>query len=167
MSRDIKRLHPLLLPLYAEFSKQLALAGIAHIVTSTVRTLDEQAALYAQGRRNLVEVNVLRRAVGMYPLSAAENEYCVTWTMKSRHFPQPIDLSRSDYDPNGYSRAFDIALLRSGRRSAHWDLKVSVNGNDIPDYAEAGGIGELVGLDWGGRWRKPDHPHYQMARLPE
>jgi len=69
----------------------------------------------------------------------------VTWTHTSRH------TSRM---------AFDIAILKDGKPT--WDVKVSVNGNEVPDYLEAGQIGEEFGLTWGGRWKKPDYPHFEL-----
>ena len=68
----------------------------------------------------------------------------VTWTRNSRHTKRT---------------AFDIAILRDGKPT--WDSKVSLNDNDIPDYQEAGTIGEMVGLTWGGFWKTPDFPHFQ------
>ena len=70
----------------------------------------------------------------------------VTWTTKSRHTQRT---------------AFDIALCKNGK-SPHWDVKADVNDNDIPDYKEAGRIGESVGLTWGGMWSPPDYCHFQL-----
>lgn len=69
----------------------------------------------------------------------------VTWTRKSKHTQRT---------------AFDIAILNDGQPC--WDLKVSVNENDVGDYYEAGHIGEELGLEWGGRFRKPDYCHFQL-----
>lgn len=60
----------------------------------------------------------------------------VTWTRNSRH------TSRT---------AFDIAMVVNGAVS--WEEK---------HYQRAGEIGESVGLEWGGRWKKPDMPHFQL-----
>ena len=70
----------------------------------------------------------------------------VTWTLKSRH----ID-----------GEAFDIVICKAG--VPEWDVKVDVDEDGIPDYTEAGQIGESIGLVWGGRWRTPDFPHFQLA----
>lgn len=69
----------------------------------------------------------------------------VTWVKISRHTGRT---------------AFDIAILKDGKPT--WDLKVSVNGNDVPDYTEAGQIGESFGLTWGGRWNPPDYCHFEL-----
>ena len=72
----------------------------------------------------------------------------VTWTLHSRHTQRD---------------AFDIALLLENKPV--WDVKVDVDHDHIPDYQEAGEIGESVGLVWGGRWTKPDYPHFQFKEV--
>jgi len=69
----------------------------------------------------------------------------VTWTRKSKHIE---------------GRAFDIAILKDGKPV--WDLKADINDDHIPDYDQAGEIGESVGLRWGGRFKNPDRPHYEV-----
>ncbi len=71
----------------------------------------------------------------------------VTWTHKSLHIQR---------------KAFDIVILKDKKPT--WDLKVDVNDDQIPDYAEAGAIGERCGLEWGGSWtaKKKDYPHFQL-----
>lgn len=69
----------------------------------------------------------------------------VTWTRASKHTER---------------RAFDIAILNQGKPI--WDVKVDVNENDIPDYQEAGKIGESVRLVWGGRFKSPDYCHFEL-----
>jgi len=44
----------------------------------TERTFEQQAALYAQGRKSLAQVNHLRQVAGMYLISSAENRRIVT-----------------------------------------------------------------------------------------
>jgi hypothetical protein len=158
-SRDIKMLTPKMQDLYKKFAQEMARAGHQFIVTSTARTVKEQVALYAQGRQGLSEVNVLRKIVGMLPISDKENKRKVTWTLKSEHL---IDLD--DNDPsNDKSRAFDIVLC-TDPRTVYWDTKADVDKDGVPDYVEAGKIGEQVGLVWGGRWSNPDYPHFQQPK---
>ena len=104
---------------FAAFSAAMDKAGIPWICTYTRRTLEEQKALYAQGRTTPGKI--------------------VTWTMKSRHLD---------------GEAFDIVLLKDGK--ANWDTK-------DPDWTKAGEIGESVGLKWGGRFKTPDMPHFELA----
>jgi peptidoglycan L-alanyl-D-glutamate endopeptidase CwlK len=60
----------------------------------------------------------------------------VTWTKSSKHTER---------------KAFDIAILKNGKIS--WDNS---------DYLIAGEVGMTIGLDWGGSWKKPDMPHFQL-----
>lgn len=53
-------------------------AGIAYMVTSTLRTREEQLALFAQGRAQLEVVQALRKAARMRELHPSENKYTVT-----------------------------------------------------------------------------------------
>ena len=42
-----------------------------------------------------------------------------------------------------------------------------MNKNDIPDYEEAGKIGESVGLVWGCSWDKKDLCHFELNEEKE
>jgi peptidoglycan L-alanyl-D-glutamate endopeptidase CwlK len=130
-------------------------AGIPFIITSTARNVKEQIALYAQGRELLENVNILRARAGLAPISYQQNQSKVTWTLQSNHL---VDLD--DGNPNNdKSRAFDIAISPGGKPV--WELKVDANGDNKSDYEQAGLIGESVGLRWGGRFKKPDMPHFE------
>lgn len=67
------------------------------------------------------------------------------------------------YAPPGYSwhefgRAFDIGFLNERKRlvyaapSSHPDL-----------WDVMGMVGETLDLEWGGRWKHPDRPHFQYT----
>lgn len=71
----------------------------------------------------------------------------VTWTLRSKH----VD-----------GKAFDIVICKAG--IPQWDGKADVDVDGVPDYLEAGRIGESVGLVWGGRWRSPDFPHFELKQ---
>lgn len=116
--------------------------GINLLITSTLRTSDEQAAYYAQHRADLKSVNHLRQIAGLGPISAAENNYPVTKTLVSVH---------------QFGCAFDVAILKAG--TVIYDIKADVNKNQVPDYEEIGKIGESLGLRWGGRWG--DYVHFE------
>lgn len=62
----------------------------------------------------------------------------VTWTRNSRHTQRT---------------AFDIARLVNGKIS--WR---------VLDYKQAGKIGQEVGLIWGGSWKTPDMPHFELPK---
>jgi peptidoglycan L-alanyl-D-glutamate endopeptidase CwlK len=155
-SRKIEDGVPELQEKYHLFSVKMGTAGIPFMLTRVACFVNEQVALYSQGRQPLDVVNFLRRTAGLSPIPFTENCHNVTWTLASKHI---IDLDDGNPD-NDKARAFDIAILKYGMPV--WDLKVNVNKNDIPDYNEAGQIGESVGLKWGGRFPKPDRPHFQI-----
>ena len=89
----------------------------------------------------------------LYEIGRSKPGRKVTWTLHSRHTQRD---------------AFDIAVIKEGKPT--WDTKVSVNENDIPDYFEAGKIGQEVGLIWGGTFKNskgdplPDFPHFQNKK---
>lgn len=145
MSRQIKDLTPAMQEKAREFAGLMAEAAVAWMITRTRSTLEEQTALHAQGRLDLATVNRLRAAVKWMPIRESENAYTVTDTMKSKHL---------------IGEAFDFAIMLDGTPT--WNIKVSVNENDVPDYFEAGQIGEHLGLVWGGRFKKRDLPHFQL-----
>ncbi len=49
--------------------------------------------------------------------------------------------------------AFDVAPLNAAGKP-HWP-------NDLGLWERIGRHGESVGLSWGGRWTKPDRPHFE------
>jgi peptidoglycan L-alanyl-D-glutamate endopeptidase CwlK len=151
MSRMLTDLTPTLEAKARKFLVICADRNLPVHITCTARSIQEQEALYAQGRETLSKVNELRKAVGLWALTEEENRRPpVTWTLKSRHIV---------YSPNEKARAFDVAIVKD--KQFVWDLKVNVNDNDIPDWEEIGILGESCGLEWGGRWNRPDRPHFQ------
>lgn len=154
-SRKVTDLTPSMQTKFKAFAVKLLQANIPFILTCTARTVDEQVALYAQGRKLFFDVNELRHMAGLPPITAEQNKHKVTWTLKSKHL---IDLDDGNPD-NDKSRAFDIAITRDGKPV--WDTKIDVNHDQKSDYEQAGLIGESVGLRWGGRFKTPDMPHFE------
>ena len=69
---------------------------------------------------------------------------------------KPVTNARGGYSWHNFGRAFDIAFLvrtPEGRWRISWD-------EDLP-WEEVGKIGESIGLEWGGRWKFQDKPHFQ------
>jgi len=128
--------------------------GIHYVVTCTARALEEQQALYAQGRNPLPVVNRLRTNVKLPPLLEKDNDHCVTWTLDSKHITSKA---------RPLSEAFDIAILDKNCR-ATYDIKVDVAGDKVPDYLQLARLGAIVGLTPGAFWHNcsPDYPHYQV-----
>ena len=109
--------------------------GIGFFVTQTLRTVQEQEAYYAQGRRVLEIVNNLRDKAGLAPIIENGNKI-VTHTIHSKHLE---------------GKAFDIAMLLHGKVA--WSNYL---------FDKAGPVGESGGLEWGGRWARKDRPHFQL-----
>lgn len=145
-SRKIEDLVPDLQVLYRIFSSAMAEADLPYIVTSTLRTQEEQYALWMQGRFPLTDVNDHRRVAGLPPIDEGQN-YRITWTIHSKH---------------NAGRAFDIAIVKNGQPT--WDLKVDVNLDTIDDYEEAGRIATECGLTWGGTYG--DYCHFELKEKP-
>lgn len=103
-------------------------------VIEGVRSDARQRALYAQGRTTPGPK--------------------VTWTLRSNHFIQPS---------TGYGHAVDLVPYVDG--DMEWD-----NNGRLglwPRVAEAmkSAADELgVAITWGGDWRTPDRPHFELRR---
>ncbi|MBX3479080.1 MAG: M15 family metallopeptidase [Caulobacter sp.] len=62
------------------------------------------------------------------------------------------------------------ARVTSAKRSVHttglaFDVVIYTNGKpdfDSPNYQRVGAIGKSQGLVWGGDWRTPDYPHFEL-----
>jgi len=150
-SRKIKDLTKSTRDKYLCFRERMEAEGLPFILTCTARTETEQVALFCQGRLSLQGVNCIRRLAGLPPITATANRFCVTKTLNSKHI---VHKNRP------LAEAFDIALLKHQR--PHWDIKVNVNKNEVPDYLEAARIGEECGLVAGAFFKRlRDYPHFQ------
>lgn len=110
----------------------------------TYRSQQEQNALWKRGRYPLAIVNEAYRAVGLAPITEQENRFKVTWTSISVHTNR---------------EAVDYFIQRDGKYCT--DIKVDTDGDSIADWEEFGRIADKCGLEWGGRWKRPDIPHVQ------
>jgi len=149
-SRDINLLHPALREKCLVFQTKCTEAGLHSIITCTGRSEAVQQALFAQGRLPLGIVNKSRSAAGMGPITDKENKK-VTWTTKSKHIIDPA---------TGFCSAFDFCLTKNGK--AYWDVKTSVDGDDIQDYLEAALIAKELGMNAGAFWSTPDWCHVEL-----
>ncbi|HSW64879.1 MAG TPA: M15 family metallopeptidase [Dissulfurispiraceae bacterium] len=146
-SRKIEDLAPDFQPTIIMFEDHLAREGLSHFKRCcTYRSQAEQSALWAQGRKSLRDVNDIRKATGMAPITQKQNKK-VTWTLSSDHTKRI---------------AVDYYIEQDGKYCD--DLKVDVNKNAIADWLEFGAIAERCGLDWGGSWVKKDYPHVGKKR---
>jgi peptidoglycan L-alanyl-D-glutamate endopeptidase CwlK len=156
-SRDLSKATPKMREFAKKFIAECSRRGIHIEITCVSRDIYEQTALYAQGRKTLSEVNSLRKIAGLFPISAKENTYCVTWTLKSLHVVNPHNEQVGD----DLSRAIDFVVVKG--KDYTWDLKADINKNNIPDYEEIGKIAKEVdsSIVWGGTFKNKDYPHFQ------
>ncbi|MDP2167465.1 MAG: M15 family metallopeptidase [Thermodesulfovibrionales bacterium] len=146
VSRRIEDLYPPVAEMCRRFLHLCGQKGIEAVITSTLRTEDEQLALFAQGRKKLSYVNGLRQDAGLPPITEEQNRRIVT---------------KSSISVHRFGCAFDVALKKDG--GAVWDVKADLNRNDISDYEEMGLTGESIGLRWGGRFRFRDYCHFEYT----
>lgn len=76
----------------------------------------------------------------------------------SFHLPRHLRIPGLPLDDPDYEKsdAVDFALVKDGRLS--WDTS-------LPGWQLIGHHAEAVGLEWGGRWKKPYDPgHVQLPR---
>ena len=152
MSRSLELLHPEVKAACLEL-KRLAKekCNLQFIVTQTLRTDEEQKALYAQGRESLDVVNQLRIDANMSPISASENKV--------------VTKAKTGADSmHYYGLAFDIAITDLTGKKIKWDKSSDWNADGVDDWSQVGALADLIpGLEWGGNWTgMPDPPHYQM-----
>lgn len=134
----IKLLHPKLrdeaIEIYKEIQQALkgrAICRFAH----TLRTFEEQNALYAQGRTK----------AGKIVTNAKGGE-------SMHNFGIAIDIVLLvDKDKNG---TFE---------SASWETNVDFDGDGVSDWMEVVKIFKLYGWEWGGDWKFTDMPHFQKT----
>jgi hypothetical protein len=179
MSRKIEDCIPEIQVKFREFAVKMAEEPIPFMLTCTARDVWEHIIIMLQGRVSLQVLNDIRIDYGLYKLSEEENKER-TWTWFSKHLVV-VDRAKAEglitrvnsllKVPYNYldtiiqltgtkAKAFDIAILKNGKPC--WEPKVSVDGDDLPDYIEAAKIGQSVGLVAGGLWKKIDPPHFEV-----
>lgn len=101
----------------------------------TLRSFEEQAALYAQGRTKLYDAK--GNKLGIVTNSPAGESY------------------------HNYGLAFDICLVVDGNTS--WDTVKDFDGDGVPDWMEVVKIMKGNGWEWGGDFPGTfkDKPHFE------
>ena len=151
-SRDLSLLHPDLQPLAEEFLRLCEEQGIAVMITSTWRDPREQAALYAQGRCSLDDVNNARADAGLAPITESQNRI-VTRARAGQSEHETVDAAG-----NPASTAFDACPRYSAGDGYPSDTD--------PRWQTMGAIGTALGLNWYGSPGAPfkEYPHFSLPR---
>ena len=133
----LNEVNPLLAAKIKQLEKDL---GQPLGVTQGLRTGDEQAALYAQGRQSLDEVNALRKKVNWAPITEAQNRARVT----------NADRGESYHE---FGLAVDVVPEALDTGAPDWNVTHQV-WKDLVVKGEA--LGMTSGKSWG------DEPHFQL-----
>ncbi|WP_456381668.1 M15 family metallopeptidase [Persephonella sp.] len=143
-SRKLEDLHPVTREKARQFLELAQEEGIDVLIYCTYRSPEEQEILYMQGRLEkfgitLEELNQKRKELGLWQLTEKEARRKVTYARAWQSFHQ-------------YGFAFDCVPLAGGK--ADW--------NNREAYHRLGEIGEKVGLEWAGNWKRfREYPHFQ------
>lgn len=71
---------------------------------------------------------------------------------QGRTAPGPrVTNARGGESWHNFGRAFDVAFVVEGG-GVTWE----------GPWEMIGKLGEALGLEWGGRWQRPDRPHFQL-----
>ena len=108
----------------------------------TLRTFDEQNALYAQGRTKLFDASGKRLGV--------------------------VTKAKGGQSIHQYGIAFDIVLLKDTNNdgtfeTASWEETVDFDKDGKADWMEIVAIFKKHGWEWGGDWKFKDKPHFQKS----
>lgn len=144
--KRIELLHPKLraeaIDIYTKIVKALTGRAVVRF-TYTLRTFEEQAALYAQGRTKLYDAKGKRLGI--------------------------VTNAKAGQSMHNYGLALDIALLvdRDGNgtfESASWEHTVDFDKDGKADWKEVAEIFKAHGWSWGGDWKSfKDYPHFEKT----
>ena len=158
MIGEVKSLNPAFKMKVDQILLGMRAKGWDAVIGSGMRTMQQQAALFAQGRETLDKVNVLRRQAGLPPISAKENgivTHARPGTSKHNLTTSLLFTSRSSFEVmNGYAV----------------DIVSRIHGWHPPDkrfWEDLGVLAKKYGCEWGGDWKgeKYDPAHVQMKLI--
>lgn len=155
--KDLSDLHPDMLPLAARFLEFCAARSLTVKIYGTLRTHEEQARLYRQGRTLPVIkdgaqklLRLLRPDLAQILMDGALADPPVGERIVTRALP--------GQSPHEYGLAFDAVPTLNG--ILLWDdSKPQI----FKFWERMGAAGRRAGLIWGGDWDKfADMPHFQI-----
>lgn len=149
MSTKLADLKPEAAAAAARAIADLKARGVPHVVTYTLRTYAEQAALYAKGRQPLAVVNCLMHDAGLPSISEGENNIVTQCDGKR------IAEGGKGRSPHQLGTALDVVPL--GENGPIWPAPGD------PRWKQIAQSFKEQGFEWGGDWPDfPDYPHYQL-----
>lgn len=125
--------------------------GLVLLVTSTLRTNAEQAALYCQGRD---EARIERKADELHAVYGRQDLASLLMAAP-RSAGRVVTMAGPGQSLHQYGMAIDCVPLVGGKPM--WQ-------DDHPLWQVYGKAVEGAGLEWAGRWmRMKEYPHAQLA----
>lgn len=149
----IKLAHPKLRDELTEIVEKInkaVLTGNAKVrITHTLRSFEEQDALYAQGRETLEKVNEKRKIANLKPIKQFENTR--------------VTNAKAGDSFHNFGVAADMVLIVNGI-TASWDTKKDWDKDTESDWMEVVKVFEDKGWKWGGRFLSfKDMPHFEKT----
>lgn len=141
--RNIELLTPETQKALKSLKSRASKKGIKFVVTSTVRTDEEQVALWSMGRHPLNVVNRLRADALMLGIDEQRN-VVVTWDNENSH---------SD------GTCFDVFIINP--YTMDWDEKCDPAMLQSKEYEQLAAIAKDLGLVWGAVENKLNRGHFK------
>ena len=166
MSRDLRHLSPKMRGVAVEHQERMAALGWDLLIYSTRRSHEEQARLFRQGRpysEIVARAELLRDKYGRQDL------HDVLLGVGPQHGRRVTNAApgQSAHNPNahGLALAYDAVPMRDGVPLWQWSKTSAVTGKRIVCdwWQDFGSVIIGLGVEWGGKWRRPDGPHVQVA----
>jgi len=142
----IATLHPKIrqqvLNAYTFVNNKLLGKGVRLRFAYTTRTIEEQDALFAQGRTKLFDKNGKRLGI--------------------------VTKAKGGQSIHNYHLAWDIVLLLDRNNDgifeqASWDTALDFDKDGIADWKECADYFKSIGAVWGGDWKFRDAPHFEIT----
>lgn len=118
--------------------------GVPIVITQGLRSIEEQNALYAQGRTQ-AQLN----SVGLSHVS-----------------PRPgaiVTKAIGGTSYHNFGLAIDFALLMPDGKNVSWDMRRDGDFDKTFDWLEVVEEAKKIGFAWGGDWKSfKDYPHFEM-----
>jgi peptidoglycan L-alanyl-D-glutamate endopeptidase CwlK len=111
--------------------------------------LHQRAATFVAAAKNLAAQRSLDVRIISALRSYAEQE--TIYAQGRTTLGKIVTNARAGYSNHNFGLAFDVGVFKG---KAYLD--------DHAFYDELGPLGESLGLEWGGRWKFVDKPHYQF-----
>lgn len=128
--------------------------GVGLLIYCTFRTPEEQAVLYGKGRSpGQVQDKIQKlESQGFYASARLLREHAVSSSGRPKTNAPPY------FSYHQFRLAYDCVPVLHGK------LIWETTGKDLDIWNEVGRLGELVGLEWAGRWLSfKETAHFQLV----